>query len=287
MEASELRTIEQESGILCRAITADGGVRIVGVQLEEAARALWDAHGLSGLAAEIAAEGLVATAMMSAHIKGDERMTIQVQSEAPALSFFGEIGSKGAIRGRLKPSEVVSASRELTGVLLAIKSTEEREVYRGATSVSAQTISDALQDHLSDSVQVDGLLWTEGAAGILVERLPETAGGPALSLDDFQARYGPLRERSPVDLVEELLTGSLAGEEVVLLGLRSLYWSCRCSRERVLGMLRTLGPEAIATIIEEDGQAEVVCHFCNRPFAIGLEPLQALHAQLTTRGSET
>ena len=276
LQVSESLKIERESGILCRAITRDGAVRVVAVRSEEAARAMCTAHGLRGDAAAIAAEGLVATAMMSAHIKGDERMTIQVQSSEPLLSFFAEINANGAVRGRLKPARVEAPTRRLNGVLLAIKSTADREVYRGATSVEHDTISEALQGHLSDSVQIDGLLWTHGGAGVLIERLPGPDGRHELTLDEFKRRYGRLRERPPAAIVEALLKGQLGEEEVVVLGVRSLYWACACSQERVMEMLATLGEEVITQIIEEDGAAEVICHFCNQPYPIDLAQLKAI-----------
>jgi len=271
---SQQTSIEVESGILCRAMTTDGAVRIVGVRAEEAASELISAHGLSGDAAAIASEGLVATVLMSAHIKGKERMTIQVQASDPPLSFFAEIASDGAVRGRLKPAIVDSPEGRLTGVLLAIKSNEEHELYRGATSVEAQTVTEALRAHLADSVQIDGLLWTDNGAGMLLERLPEADGSHALTVEAFLERYSPLQNRSAAEVVDVLLTGKLGADDVALLGLRSVYWQCRCSEQRVLGMLRTLEAETIEEMIEEDGGAEVICHFCNKPYAIGVESLR-------------
>ena len=286
VDGSDSLTIEQESGILCRAVAAGGAVRIVGIRAEEVAEALAEAHGLKGDAARIAAEGVVAAAMMSAHIKGKERMTLQVQSSSPEMSFFGEVGSDGAIRGRLKPSVVDAPSRRLSGVLLAIKATEERELYRGATPVSDQTLTEALRGHLSDSVQVDGLLWIEGASGILMERLPDSDGRHQLTIDAFRAQYGHLEGHRPAALVEALLHGKLGDEDVHLLGVRSLYWSCRCSEERVLGMLATLGAQTLGQMIEEDGQAEVTCHFCNRPYTIPVEALRSLRQRLMEPAGE-
>jgi molecular chaperone Hsp33 len=58
--------------------------------------------------------------------------------------------------------------------------------------------------------------------------------------------------------------------------LRRLYWeedlrrfkplqprfACRCSRERVRGMLRGLGAEEVNGIIAERGEVEIGCEFC-------------------------
>jgi molecular chaperone Hsp33 len=39
-------------------------------------------------------------------------------------------------------------------------------------------------------------------------------------------------------------------------------FACRCSRERVAGMLRGLGADEVGSLIEERGEAEVGCDFC-------------------------
>jgi molecular chaperone Hsp33 len=272
------QTIELDSGILCRALTADGSVRIVAVLAEEAAAELIRAHGLSGDAAAIATEGLVATVLMSAHIKGEERMTIQIQSSAPELSFFAEIASDGAVRGRLRPDFVRAPDRKLNGILLAIKSNDDRELYRGATEVNAETVTEALRAHLTDSVQIEGLLWTDNAAGILLERLPEADGSHALTIAEFTARFSPLKERPAHEVVEAILAGKLGDTEVVVLAVRSVFWQCRCSEERVLGMLGALDAETLKEMIEDDGGAEVICHFCNHPYAVGVDYLRELLA---------
>ena len=43
-------------------------------------------------------------------------------------------------------------------------------------------------------------------------------------------------------------------------------FACRCSRERVAGMLRGLGADEVGSLIEERGEAEVGCDFCGRVY---------------------
>jgi molecular chaperone Hsp33 len=58
--------------------------------------------------------------------------------------------------------------------------------------------------------------------------------------------------------------------------LRRLYWeddlrvfdlrrpafACRCSRERVRSMLRSLGRGEVVSVLEERGEVEIGCDFC-------------------------
>lgn len=43
-----------------------------------------------------------------------------------------------------------------------------------------------------------------------------------------------------------------------------IRFQCQCSRERVERTLISVGKGELTAMIEEDGQAEVVCHFATR-----------------------
>jgi molecular chaperone Hsp33 len=47
-----------------------------------------------------------------------------------------------------------------------------------------------------------------------------------------------------------------------------VFFRCRCSRERVENMLRSLGRVEVNSIIEEFGQVEVRCEFCSRAYRL-------------------
>ena len=53
-------------------------------------------------------------------------------------------------------------------------------------------------------------------------------------------------------------------------------YSCDCSRERMERALISLGRQELQSIIEEDGKAELVCHFCNKKYAFDKEALTEL-----------
>jgi molecular chaperone Hsp33 len=45
-----------------------------------------------------------------------------------------------------------------------------------------------------------------------------------------------------------------------------VYFRCRCSRERVGGMLQGLGEKETQSVLAERGEVEVRCDFCNRAY---------------------
>lgn len=56
---------------------------------------------------------------------------------------------------------------------------------------------------------------------------------------------------------------------------------CSCSKERFETAILGLGKKEIQDMIEEDGQAEAVCHFCNEKYLFTKEELEGLRDQTT------
>lgn len=271
-------------GVSIRALAAEGAARALLVEAHRPADEARRRHGLGADAARLTAEAMVCGALMSAYLKGDEQMTLQIQGEQPRIAVYVDQTADGAIRARTTPAEA-DLHEGLVGVMLAIKSLDGRELYRGATPI-AGSLEAALARHLGDSAQVDAVLRIHtriddkgavvAASGLLVERLPDEPGQPTLPPEAFHARFGSLREADAGQLMTELAFGTLQGETLQLLEQTPLRWQCRCSRERVEATLTSLGATEIDAMIEEDGGAEVTCHFCNEAYAFDVEQLRAL-----------
>jgi molecular chaperone Hsp33 len=80
---------------------------------------------------------------------------------------------------------------------------------------------------------------------------------------------------SPEEMLEKIFPGRLS-----LIGRLPLRFSCFCSHERVESVLRSLGAEELQSMLDEDGEAEVVCHFCNEKYHFNRDDLEALIQQL-------
>jgi len=277
----------EPAGTLLRALAGGDTVRLLVVDLPQVAERARVAHGLGPGAARLAAEGVVATALLAAHIKGEERLMLQLQGTHPRVAFVGEIDADGALRARLTPADLpVPEDDRLDGLLLAVKSDATREVYRGHTEVAGQRLEEALAWHLGASEQVDAILRIHArvgaddavkvAGGLLLERLPEDPDLPSIDGEEFEARFGILRE-APLDhVLAEIAGGGLLGTNLRLLEERPIVWRCRCSQHRVEATLASLGGEELRAVADEDHGAEVICHFCNTAYDVSEARLREL-----------
>ncbi|MGH8237703.1 MAG: Hsp33 family molecular chaperone HslO, partial [Steroidobacteraceae bacterium] len=86
----------------------------------------------------------------------------------------------------------------------------------------------------------------------------------------------------------DILRRLFAEDDVRLFEPAPVYFRCRCSRERVIGMLRSLGAEEIRSVLAERGEVEVRCDFCNRAYRFDPVDVEQLFAATPAAdGSET
>jgi len=146
-----------------------------------------------------------------------------------------------------------------------------------------QKLSEVLEHYMLQSEQLDTCLVLaandEVAAGLLIQRLPVT--GAANLAGDLLVRADEDHIGRNEDYKRiALLAATLTADELLALQpaqiMHRLFWqeavrvfepltprfACRCSRERVAGMLRGLGADEVGSLIEERGEAEVGCDFC-------------------------
>lgn len=276
-------------GRLVRALACGRKVRVLAVVADGPARELVARHGLTGGSARVGAEGLVAAVLLSSQVKGEERITIEVQGEHPRFAFTADIWGDGPLRARFNPPHL-PAFQHFTGFLAAIRSLHGKELYRGIAQVEDEDFQRALARYLTSSEQVDGRvrilaeLDAEGrpsfAAGLLVERFPDT------DPEEFAALFDEPMKGDFKALMTGFAFGQLAGEPVEVLDARDLEFRCTCSRQRVLGMLRALGSAELAEMLDQDGGAEVTCHFCNTRYEVQGEELQAMLQALASGTGE-
>lgn len=263
-----------------RALAEGGAVRVVVIEATRAALETGERHGLDAGARHLGAEVALAALMLGAHIKGEERILLQLQAGRPRASAMAEVDAEGNLRARVSPTAVLRPER-LSGVLLATKSDAHRELYRGLTAVEHAGVAEALEAHLRESSQVDSHLAVivdvddpemAMVAGIVVERMPTDRERPSMEPDAFHEKYGGL----DAGAVLEALTGTLCGEPLDVLSAGPVRWSCRCGQDKVDATLAALGPAELRAMREEDGGAEIVCHFCNAVYRVSAARLAEL-----------
>jgi molecular chaperone Hsp33 len=63
-----------------------------------------------------------------------------------------------------------------------------------------------------------------------------------------------------------LLPKLFAGQAIRVFTPRPVVHDCRCTPERLAGIVRMLGGDECRSILADQGHVELTCEFCNRAF---------------------
>jgi molecular chaperone Hsp33 len=255
-------------------------------------------------------EAVVASVLLAATIKFEGVLSLQVQGTGPMHLLLAQctdgLGVRGLARCRDDAADLEGGIDRLIGagnLTVTMESDDRSQRYQGIVPIAGERLADALQVYFENSEQLPTRLWLHadgnGAAGMLLQRLPgetpRTAGAltDVAAIDDAWRRVqligatltaGELSTLADAQILHRLFNE----DDVRLFEPAPVYFRCRCSRDRVGGMLQGLGAAETRSIVAERGEVEVSCDFCNRAYvfdAVDVEQLFAASATGETGGS--
>ena len=109
---------------------------------------------------------------------------------------------------------------------------------------------------------------------MLLQKLPgasSAAPQDAVLIEDAWRRVQLIAETLTAEELRSLADAEILHrlfneDDVRLFEPSPVYFRCRCSRERVAGMLQGLGEAETRSVLAERGEVEVRCDFCNRAY---------------------
>jgi molecular chaperone Hsp33 len=268
------------------------------VHLDAAWRALIEHADYPAAIRDTLGEAVAASLLLAATIKFEGVLSLQLQGDGPVHLMLVQCTSGLGVRGlaRYREGEPAQASTEAgtaTGarrvadligagnLTVTLETDDSSRRYQGIVPITGQRLADSLQVYFENSEQLPTRLWlhadAQGASGMLLQKLPAAGGAPGQGAADVAAVDDAWRR---VQLIAETLTPeemrTLTDAEILhrlfneddvrLFEAAPVYFRCRCSRERVSGMLQGLGETETRSILAERGEVEVRCDFCNRAY---------------------
>lgn len=247
-----------------------------------------------------AALGRTATvgAMMGLMLKSErDRLTIQIKGDGPLGQIVVDADAHGHVRGYVDNPAVdlpLNAVGKLDvagavgkGMLYVVKDLGLKEPYRGASPLISGELGDDFTYYFTRSEQIPsavgvGVLVDRDASilasgGFIVQVMPGADDAVITAVEQRLAKV-----TSVTDLIqqgagpEELLQTVLGDDDMQVHHRQPLLFACRCSRERIANVLRSLGKEELQNLLEEQGKAEVHCHFCNERYVYERDELNAM-----------
>ncbi len=275
---------------LFRFLLPAAGVRGVHVQLDASWKQILSHGHYPPRAAALLGQASVAAALLTGHTKVDGRLSLQLRSSGPLRTLFAECTAAGTVRGIVRLEDGEDAPLDLAHLgddaVLAITienpglDPREPQRYQSLVNLESGLLDEALEDYFRQSEQLPTrlLLAADGdmAAGLLLQKLPGDEGD-----DDGWTRASALFDTLGVaELLAtdaaELVHRLFHEEHAEAMGHKPLAFACSCSRERVAGMLESLGAEEARAAAEDTGSVDVTCEFCGQVYHFSLTDLAIL-----------
>ena len=274
---------------IIRAITADGLVKasvITGRDLVERARQI---HTLLPVATAALGRTLMAASMMGDALKiGGASVTLQIKGGGPLGTVLAVSDEGGNVRGYVQNPHVelmektpgkldVGRAVGETGSLTVIKDLGMKEPYVGTIGLLSGEIAGDVAAYFVESEQIPTacalgvLVGTDqsvtAAGGYLIQLLPGAGEEIISKIEAGVARVGSVSRALEGGLDGEgLLRAVLSDFQLEILETHPVEYRCYCSRERVTRALVSMGRQELASLIAEQGQAELTCQFCDKVY---------------------
>lgn len=286
---------------LVRGTSTDGAIRVFCAVTTDLVNEAHKIHSTYPVATAALGRLLTGAALMGASLKNDtDTITLQVRGDGPLGALTAVTDSRSHVRGCVDDPHVVlplNSKGKLDvgggvgqGTLSVITDLGLREPYIGQVPLVSGEIAEDLTAYYAASEQVP----TAVALGVLVDtdNSAIAAGGFIIqmmpgSTDEMAEKLEKALDALPP--VTSMIHGGMSAEDMLfkvcegfdmLMDNNTVHpeYECKCSRERMAKALVSLGKKELRGIIDEQGGAELVCHFCNSKYNFTKEELEELLA---------
>ncbi|MDD3182504.1 MAG: Hsp33 family molecular chaperone HslO [Alphaproteobacteria bacterium] len=263
------------------------------VRLEGAIDTLLRRHDYPVPVSHLLAQATAMAAALGTALKFDGVFTIQTNTNGPVRMMVVDVTSDGAVRACAQfddaaVSEVKGGSLLGQGQLIfTVDQTLSDERYQGIVQVDGDDLTEAFKLYFKQSEQIPtGLIasarqdeagvWHAGC--LMLQRMPSEGGNEGVpqhdtSVEDPWLRAMALMQTCSVDELtnpalpaDQLLFRLFHEEGVRVYDPKPLRQACRCSSDKIAGILSGLPQDQIKSMIKEDGRIAVTCQFCNQVY---------------------
>jgi molecular chaperone Hsp33 len=277
------------------------------VHVDTAWQAMMEHHHYPAGVRDSLGEAVAATVLLASTLKFEGQLSLQLRGSGPMHLMLVECSDRLALRGvaRFRDPPDSHDLRVLSGdgtLTVTLTSKQLAKPYQGIVPLAGERMSDCLGHYFESSEQLPTRVWLSAdgtrISGLLLQRLPEKSapgsipplGGAAPSADEVadawrrvQMMADTVTDRELLQLKDtDLLHRLFSEDNLRVFEPAPVYFRCSCSRERVVTMLKSLGQQEVASIVEEQGAVEVRCEFCNRAYDFDAVDAAGLFADALT-----
>ena len=291
---------------IIRAVTKDNHIRAFASSTTEMVNTAQKMHDTYPIATAALGRTLTAGAMMSVMLKGEnDSITLQLKGDGPLGRIVTVADAQANVKGYVSNTHVhlpnkpngkldVGGGVGRNGFMSVVRDLGLKEPYVGQVPLVSGEIAEDLTLYYARSEQipsavalgvlVDTDLSVKAAGGFIVQLLPGADEHTVQKIENIIAHLPSITTMITQGLgAQEMLEHVLDGFALEVLDKITPQYQCDCSRARIERALISIGQEEMEQIIEEQGQAELTCHFCNKQYAFNKQQLEDLLTKAISR----
>ncbi|WP_332633170.1 Hsp33 family molecular chaperone HslO [Halalkalibacter flavus] len=286
---------------LIKAIGFEGKVRAYSLVATNMVNEAVRRQGTWPTASAALGRAMMASTMMATMLKGNSKLTVKIEGKGPIGAIVIDANTKGETRGYVTNPQThfdlnsqgkldVARAVGTDGFLSVVKDLGLKENFTGSVPLVSGELGEdftyyfASSEQTPSSVGVGVLVNPDNsilaAGGFIIQIMP---GADDSIIDEIEKRLSSIPPISKLVEAgmppEEMLYALLGDDNVKILDKLPIAFKCQCSKERVENAIISLGKDEIQAMIDEDGGAETVCHFCNEVYKLTAEELKELAEQ--------
>lgn len=238
-------------------------------------------------------EMLVATSLLTATLKFDGEITVQLQGNGPLSLAVINGNNFQEMRGVARIQSEIADGSSLKqmigdGYLVITITPTEGERYQGVVGLEGETLAECIENYFLQSEQLPTRLFIRTgklgdrcmAAGMLLQVLPASNANEN-EFDHLAKLTETIKAEELFTLgAEQVLYRLYHEEDVTLFEAQAVNFHCTCSRERCADTLMALPVEELGVMLAEDGQIDMHCDFCGNHYlfdAVDIESIRSGH----------
>lgn len=256
-------------------------------------------HDLSPLATAAFGRLLTITAIMADEMKNNkDKITIQIKGNGPIGTMLTTSNNIPKIKGYVSNPHVdlplnefgkldVGGAVGVDGYINVIKDIGLKDPYIGISPLTSGEIADDFTNYFVNSEQRQSAIalgvlvnkdGVKSAGGYLITPMPDATEEEISKVEKAIFEAGAISKMLDNELTLQEIAKKITGDKNIKLIEEKFTptYECNCTKEHIANSLMLLGKEELEKIINEDGKAEIVCHFCNKKYNYNKQELEEI-----------
>ena len=263
-------------------IFQEGQVRGQIVRLEHTYQTILNQHPYPPMIQQLLGEALASCLLLIGSLKFEGDLSLQFQGDNRLPLLLVQCDHQLNLRAYAKYEDNLTAEDYahafLAGkMVLTLSPHKNTQAYQSIVPIQSTSMSENLTQYFAQSEQLATFIWLavddSRAAGMMLQLMPAKTNDDLESIEreqfwEYATQIGnTITQEELLNLDNELILHRLYHEtELMLFESRSARFRCRCSREKMQQVITTLGEQDAKDLLDEKGNIEVTCDFCNSHF---------------------